>query len=164
MIGNALETFCQGLRILIGLLMAVLAIPVGMQVISRYTDLIPTFLWTEELSTFIFVWIVMIGSMVAVWERTHFDVHVMPDASTPLATLLQNGTVQVLIIIFAVLFAWYGIEYARFGYIQNSVMMRANLLVTYISVPISGLIWALFASYRLHESITQYRHAREAQP
>ena len=105
MIGRALEQFCQILRITVGFLMALLAIPVGMQVISRYSGIIPTFLWTEELATFIFVWIVMIGSMIAVWE----------------------------------------------GAIQNSVMMRANLLWIYISVPLAGAVWALFSFYRLYE-------------
>lgn len=160
MIGNALETLCSGLRLLIGVLMAALALPVGMQVISRYTNIIPTFLWTEELSTFIFVWIVMIGSMVAVWDRTHFDVHVMPDATSPFWTMMQNGIVMLLILVFGLLFAWFGIEYAEFGYIQNSVMMRANLLVTYISVPIAGVVWSLFASYRLYEVVDHYRQEK----
>jgi len=160
LIGQALETLCSGFRLLIGILMAALALPVGMQVISRYTDIIPVYLWTEELATFIFVWIVMIGSMVAVWERTHFDVHVMPDATTPFWTMVQNGTVMVLILIFGLLFAWFGIEYAKFGYIQNSVMMRANLLVTYISVPIAGLVWSVFAAYRFYEVVEHYRQEK----
>ena len=73
-----------------GCLMASLAVPVGMQVIARYTGIIPVFLWTEELATFIFVWVVMIGSMVAVWDGTHFDVVVTPDAQSPLGKLIQK--------------------------------------------------------------------------
>ncbi|MBT0959113.1 TRAP transporter small permease [Alphaproteobacteria bacterium KMM 3653] len=157
MVGRILEGFCQGLRIVLGILVALLAVPVGMQVISRYTGIIPTFLWTEELSTFIFVWVVMIGSMVAVWEGTHFDVHVIPDAKRPLMVLLQKGIVLVLVGLFAVLFAWYGIEYAKFGSLQQSVMMRANLMVTYISVPIAGAVWAVFVFYRLYEVVQAYR-------
>ena len=128
-----------------------------MQVISRYTGLIPTFLWTEELSTFIFVWAVMIGSMVAVWDGTHFDVQVLPDATRPITILLQKGVVLALIAIFAILFAWYGIDYAAFGANQNSVMMRANLAITYVSVPIAGVVWAVFALYRLWEVVQVYR-------
>lgn len=151
MIGRALEQFCQILRITVGFLMALLAIPVGMQVISRYSGIIPTFLWTEELATFIFVWIVMIGSMIAVWEGTHFDVVITPDAKRPLGILIQKGIVVVCVAIFALLFAFYGIEYAKIGAIQNSVMMRANLLWIYISVPLAGAVWALFSFYRLYE-------------
>ncbi|MEL6679639.1 MAG: TRAP transporter small permease subunit, partial [Pseudomonadota bacterium] len=73
MLGRLFDGFCKGLRVLLGVLMGALAIPVAMQVLSRYTGIIPSYLWTEELATFLFVWIVMIGSVVAVWDGTHFD-------------------------------------------------------------------------------------------
>ena len=157
MFGRMLENFCQVLRIIVGCLMASLAIPVGMQVLSRYTGIIPTYLWTEELSTFIFVWIVMIGSMVAVWEGTHFDVQITADAKTPIFRVIQKGSVLVFIMIFALLFAWYGIEYAKIGAIQSSVMMRANLLWIYVSVPLAGVVWTVFAGYRFFEAIEEFR-------
>lgn len=157
MIGNLLNQLCNGLRVLLAVLIAALAIPVGMQVLARYTGIIPVYLWTEELATFIFVWAVMVGAMIAVWDGSHFDVRVIPDATSPLGKLLQDGFVLVLITAFALVFAWYGIEYAKFGYIQNSVMMRLNMLVTYISVPMTGVVWTLFAGYRLSESFAEYR-------
>lgn len=158
MVGRVLEQFCLVLRVLLGVLMGALAIPVAMQVISRYTGLIPTFLWTEELATFIFVWIVMIGSAVAVWDGTHFDVRVTRDASSPLARLLQNGFVYALIMLFALLFVVYGIDYVEFGNNQRSVMMRANLALIYVSVPMAGAVWLLFAGYRLAEEISAFRN------
>lgn len=157
MIGRFLDTLCNGLRVLLGVLIAALAIPVGMQVLARYTGIIPVYLWTEELATFIFVWAVMIGAMIAVWDGTHFDVRVIPDAKNPLLRLLQDGFVLVLMIGFALTFAWYGIEYAEFGSIQNSVMMRANMLITHISVPIAGVMWTLFGTYRLYEAFMAYK-------
>lgn len=161
MVGRLLEKFCAVLRVLLGTLMAVLAIPVSMQVISRYTGIIPTYLWTEELATFIFVWVVMIGSMVAVWEGTHFDVVLTSDVKSPLGRLIQKGIVQVFILIFALLFAWYGLEYAEVGSIQNSVMMRANLMWIYITVPIAGLVWTVFSAYRLYEAFAVYTLSRK---
>jgi TRAP-type C4-dicarboxylate transport system permease small subunit len=160
MIGNILEKFCTGLRVTISVLMIALAFPVAAQVLARYTGVIPVYLWTEELATFIFVWVVMIGSMIAVWDSTHFSVEVMPDAKSPLGTLLQKGFVLVLLIGFGLFFAWYGIEYTKFGSIQNSVMMRANMALTHVSVPIAGAVWATFASYRLFEVIRDFRLTR----
>lgn len=162
MVERYLTYFCNGLRVLLGILMGALAVPVAMQVLSRYTGIIPTYLWTEELSTFIFVWIVMIGSMVAVWDGTHFDVRVIPDAKHPIMRLIQNGIVHLSILFFAILFAIYGIEYVEFGNNQRSVMMRANLAVTFISVPIAGCVWAVFASFRLWEDIERFRAAKGA--
>ncbi len=161
MIKQALEAYCQVLRVLVGVLIAVLIVPVSMQVIARYTGLIPVYLWTEELAKFIFIWTVMVGSMIAVWEGTHFDVHVVPDAKSPLGRLLQRGFVLAMVAIFAVLFAYYGIGYAKFGSIQQSVMMQVNLLVIYITVPFAGISWSAFALYRLWEAVQDYRHRDE---
>ena len=156
-IERLLEGLCQLLRLLVGLLIAALIVPVFMQVLARYTGIIPTYLWTEELAKFIFIWIVMIGSMIAVWEGTHFDVRVIPDAKTPLGTLIQKGFVLLMICIFALLFARFGIDYAKFGSIQSSVMMQVNLLWIYLSVPLAGFVWFVFASYRLWQVVKAYR-------
>lgn len=161
---KVIDIFCNGLRVTLGLLVAALAIPVGMQVIARYSGIIPVYLWTEELATFIFVWIVMIGSMIAVWDGTHFDVRVTPDAISPLGGLLQKGVVLVLVAAFALVFAWYGIEYAKFGAMQQSTMMRVNKLVTFASVPLAGAIWAIFALVRLGGVIRKYRENSKVAP
>jgi len=162
MILRGLELLASVIRVVIGGLMISLAIPVGMQVLARYTGIIPTYLWTEELATFIFVWVVMLGSTIAVWEGTHFDVQVIPDARSPLMKFLLSGFVLTMVAAFALLFAWYGIEYAKFGGNQNSVMMRANLMITHISVPIAGALWSAFSLYRLYEAYALYRTQRSA--
>jgi TRAP-type C4-dicarboxylate transport system permease small subunit len=156
MLGRNLHLFCSGLRVLLGVMMGALAIPVAMQVLSRYTGIIPTFLWTEELATFLFIWIVMIGSVLAVWDGTHFDVRITPDARSPALRLLQTGIVHLAIMTFGALFLIYGIEYAEFGGRQRSVMMRANLMITHISVPIAGGLWLLLAGYRLSEDVMKF--------
>ena len=68
-------------RLLSGLLVAavaILIIPVSLQIFSRYTALIPSYIWTEEMARFLFVWMIMIGAMVGIRESTHFDVDVWP--------------------------------------------------------------------------------------
>lgn len=162
MIKRSLESICTVLRVILAILMGALIIPVAMQVIARYTGIIPVYLWTEELATFIFVWIVMIGSVLAVWDGTHFDVQVMPDSKRPLLLFLQKALVLLLVGLFGILFAWYGIDYAKFGHIQHSVMMNANLLVTHITIPLAGLLWGVFSLYRLSEAFEHYRLSKRA--
>lgn len=162
MIKRTLESLCTVLRVIIAILVGALIVPVAMQVIARYTGIIPVYLWTEELATFIFVWVVMIGSVLAVWDGTHFDVQVIPESSNPLMLFIQKAIVLVLVGLFGILFAWYGIEYAKFGYIQHSVMMNANLLVTHITIPLAGLLWGVFSLFRLSEAFEQYRSTKRA--
>mgnify|MGYP001821087557 FL=1 len=161
MIEKALEGFCQLLRVMVGVLVAALIVPVTMQVLARYTGIIPVYLWTEELATHLFVWMVMLGSIIAVWEGTHFDVHVVPEATSPLGKLLQKGFVLLVMCVFALLFAYYGIGYAKFGSIQTSVMMQVNLLVIYITVPFAGFCWAIFSLFRFWQAVQEYRHGPE---
>ncbi len=102
----------------------------------------------------------MIGSMVAVFDGTHFDVVITRDAKSPFFILIQKSIVYIFIIIFAFLFARYGIEYAKVGAIQKSLMLRANLLWVYISVPIAGFVWIVFSVYRLYETFSEFQASR----
>src|SRR5215470_13096702 len=67
----------------------ILIVPVSLQIFSRYTALIPTYIWTEEMARFLFVWMVMIGAMIGVRESTHFEVDVWPQLSPRGAALLK---------------------------------------------------------------------------
>lgn len=157
MVKRTLESLCTVLRVILAILVGALIIPVAMQVIARYTGIIPVYLWTEELATFIFVWIVMIGSVLAVWDRAHFDVHVIGDSTNPLILLIQQSIVYIMVGGFGFLFVWYGIPFAKLGSIQQSPMMQANLIVTYITVPLAGLLWGVFSLFHLVEAVQQYK-------
>src|SRR5438477_8949307 len=94
---------------------AILIVPVTLQIISRYTELIPSWIWTEELSRFLFIWMVMLGAMIGIREHSHFEVDVWPDLG-PKSTALLRIVSQVCVLAFAVVFVWWGIEFVRFGW------------------------------------------------
>jgi TRAP-type C4-dicarboxylate transport system permease small subunit len=143
-----MKTFLTGyhrvLKVILTVLMGMLIIPVSMQVLSRYTGVIPRYIWTEEAARFCFVWIVMIGSMIAVRDRAHFDVDVLPHPKTPrqqgIAGLIVHGAMMVM----AGVFVRYGYDFAKFGAIQNSEMSGINMLSIYIAFPLAGITWILF--------------------
>ena len=66
------------LKVLLATLIAGLIVPVTMQILSRFTGIIPRYIWTEEIARFCFVWMIMIGAMCAVRDGTHFDLDVLP--------------------------------------------------------------------------------------
>ena len=57
---------------LLALSVAILVIPVSLQIFSRYTALIPSYIWTEEMARFLFIWTIMIGAMIGVREFNAF--------------------------------------------------------------------------------------------
>ena len=86
---------------------AVLIIPVTLQIFSRYTSLIPSYIWTEEMARFLFVWMIMIGAMVGIRESTHFDVDVWPELGARASAVLKIVS-SVFILAFALVFVWWG--------------------------------------------------------
>src|SRR5829696_4626277 len=76
--GKAVGIYGRLLDILLATSVAILVIPVSLQIFSRFTALIPHYIWTEEMARFLFVWTIMIGAMIGVRESTHFEVDVWP--------------------------------------------------------------------------------------
>jgi len=122
---------------------AILIVPVTLQVISRYTALIPSWIWTEELSRFLFVWMVMLGAMIGIRELSHFEVDVWPDLG-PKATALLRIVSDVFVLIFALVFVWWGIEFVRFGWDQLSELAELPMPWIFLAWPMAGVTWVIF--------------------
>ena len=122
---------------------AVLLIPVTLQIVARFTEIIPRYIWTEELSRFCFIWMVMLGAIVAVRERLHFDVDVWTNLSPRQDALLRMVS-NFFVLAFSGVMIWWGIEFTRFGWNQTSELADLPMWLIFIAWPFAGLIWVLF--------------------
>ena len=122
---------------------ALLIVPVTLQIISRYTALIPSWIWTEELSRFLFIWMVMLGAMIGIREHSHFEVDVWPDLG-PRASALLRIVSNIFVLIFALVFTWWGIEFVRFGWDQLSELAELPMPWIFLAWPMAGVTWLLF--------------------
>ena len=139
---------------------AVLIVPVSLQIFARFTQLIPAYIWTEELARFLFIWMVMLGAMIGVREGTHFEVDVWPEIGRRANALLRIVS-HVFVLVFALVFIWWGIEFTRFGWDQLSEIAELPMWMIFVAWPVAGITWALF----LGESfVTNFRILREGAP
>ena len=122
---------------------AILVIPVTLQIISRYTALIPSWIWTEELSRFLFIWMVMLGAMIGIRERAHFEVDVWRELS-PKGTALLRIISDIFVLIFALVFVWWGIRFVRFGWDQLSELAELPMPWIFLAWPVAGVTWVVF--------------------
>jgi len=141
---HAIDSYYRFLKFVITLLMGLMIIPVLLQIVSRYTGIIPRYIWTEEIARFCFVWIIMIGSMIAVRDAAHFDVDLLPAPETPQQEAVGRLVVHAGMTVLALMFACYGYDFAKFGWLQNSEMSGINMLSIYVSFPLAGVTWILF--------------------
>jgi TRAP-type C4-dicarboxylate transport system permease small subunit len=155
-----LDGYYRLLKLALTLLMAALIVPVAMQVLSRYTGLIPRFIWTEEIARFCFVWIILIGSMIAVRDGTHFDVDVLPHSADPRVELAMRLFVQAAVLAAAMIFLRYGWDFAVLGSRQRSEIASLPMLSIYIAWPLAGASWALFTVEKVVDEIAAFRKGR----
>ncbi len=148
-----LDAYDRVLRVLLVALLGVMVVPVALQIVSRFTGLIPRFIWTEEIARFCFVWMIMIGSMVAVRDRTHFDVDLLPHPKTHRQQGIAGLIVHGAMLLMAVAFVWYGWGFAKFGFIQHSEMSGINLLSIYVAFPVAGLTWTIFLLEKIVDDV-----------
>lgn len=123
---------------------AVLIVPVSLQILARFTHWIPAYIWTEELARFLFVWMVMLGAMIGVREGTHFEVDVWPQLGARANAWLRIVS-QLFVLVFALVFVWWGIEFVRFGWDQLSEIAELPMWTIFLAWPVAGITWVIFS-------------------
>ncbi len=144
---NFIAAYGRLLDVLLVATVAVLIVPVSLQIFSRFTALIPSYIWTEEMARFFFIWMIMIGSMVGIRDGAHFDVDLWPELR-PRANALLCIVGNVFVLVFALVFIWYGIRFVQFGWSQNSELAELPMPFIFAAWPLAGLTWVLFLGER----------------
>jgi len=147
-----IDAYSRLLDVLLGISVAALMLPVTIQIIARYTALIPAWIWTEEMARFLFIWMVMLGAMIGVREGTHFEVDVWPQLSDRGNALLRIVT-YAFILVFACVFVWYGIRFVQFGWNQSSELAEMPMAYIFVAWPLAGITWLLFLAERLRSDL-----------
>jgi TRAP-type transport system small permease protein len=132
--------------------LGILVIPVALQIFSRYTALIPAYIWTEEMARFLFVWTIMIGAMIGVRESTHFEVDLWPRVSTRAEAAIKL-TARLGVLIVAIVFVWAGIRFTGFGWYRISELAELPLWTIHIAWPIAGVTWLIFLGEQMYDEV-----------
>jgi len=152
-----IDGYSRLLTVLLGLSVGLLVVPVTLQMIARFTAWIPSWIWTEEMARFLFIWMVMLGAMLGVREGTHFDVDVWPELA-PRTNALLRLVSMVFVLVFALVFVWYGIKFLQFGWNQSSELADLPMGFIFVAWPLTGLTWLLFGFDRLRNDLRILRY------
>jgi len=147
------QAYATVLSWLLALSVAILVIPVSLQIFSRYTALIPSYIWTEEMARFLFIWTIMVGAMIGVRESTHFEVDVwpqLPPRGEALARLL--GRLGVLTA--ALVFVWAGYQFTSQAWHRISELAELPLWLIYVAWPVTGITWLVFLGEQVVDDVS----------
>jgi TRAP-type transport system small permease protein len=140
------------LGILVTILIALLVVPVTIQVFSRFTHLIPAYIWTEEMARFMFIWAIMVGAMIGVRDGSHFDVDLLPTLKPRVNAALKFVT-DVAMLVFALVFAVEGIEFTQFAWYRTSELAELPLWMIHIAWPVAGFTFILFLAEQMYDHL-----------
>jgi len=147
-----IDGYYRLLNMLLVVTVAVLVVPVALQILSRHTALIPSWIWTEEMARFLFVWMIMIGSMVGIRDGAHFDVDLWPELA-PRSNALLRIVADLFVLVMALVFIWYGIRFVQFGWDQTSELAELPMVWIFVAWPLAGFTWVVFLGERFLASL-----------
>lgn len=144
--------YAKLLESLLAACVGILVIPVTLQIVSRYTPLIPSYIWTEEMARFLFIWTIMIGAMVGIREAQHFEVDVWPELSRR-----SEAAVRIIarlgVLVLAMVFLSAGIEFTRFAWNRTSELADLPLWLIHVAWPVAGVTWIVFAGEQMLDEL-----------
>ena len=131
---------------------AILIFPVSLQIFSRYTALIPSYIWTEEMARFFFIWSILLGAMVGIREGTHFVVDLWPPLQGRARSALRL-VAAVFVLVFALVFLWWGIDFTRFAFNRISELAELPLWYIHLPWPLAGATWVVFLGEQMWDDL-----------
>ncbi|MEO6363916.1 MAG: TRAP transporter small permease [Caldimonas sp.] len=147
-----IDGYYRLLNLLLVLTVSILVVPVTLQILSRHTELVPAWIWTEEMARFFFIWMIMIGSMVGIRDGAHFDVDLWPELA-PRTNALLRIAADLFVLIMAMVFIWYGIRFVQFGWNQTSELADLPMGWIFVAWPMAGFTWVAFLGERFVDNV-----------
>jgi TRAP-type C4-dicarboxylate transport system permease small subunit len=105
----------------------------------------------------------MLGAMIGIREHSHFEVDVWPDLA-PKPTALLRIVSDIFVLIFALVFVWWGIEFVQFGWDQLSELAELPMPWIFLAWPLTGFTWLLFLGESFVDSWRALRGRPVARP
>lgn len=163
MIHRILEIYAKILTVLMTIMMYLLLFAVALQVMGRYIPFVPRYLWPLELTNFSLIWLIFLGSVIAVRERKHFFVDLFPDNLKPGPDKFLKILYFFVLYSVCLIFIFFGYRYfVKWGLIQTSDLTGLNLGVVYFSVPFAGVSWFIFLTEDLYKEFFTNKNKTEA--
>lgn len=127
------------------ILLALICIVMGLEVVARYV-FNSSFRWAAELSRFLFIWFIFVGSSYAIVKNTHIRIEAifsfLPKKLQPHIEFFGN----ILWFVFSLLIAYLGFDYSINMLSEGtnlSSAMRIPMGIIYIAIPVGYVLMAM---------------------
>ncbi|MDA7416047.1 TRAP transporter small permease [Xenophilus arseniciresistens] len=127
--------------VLIGLV-GVMAALVIVNVISRYAFGY-SFTWVEEVTRYMMIWTAFLGAGLALRVGGHIAIDTLSQSLRPAGARMVRGLVVAVLAVTLLIVIWLGIEYAQFGWEQETPVLGWSFGKVYLAIPIGAALMLL---------------------
>ena len=141
------------------ILLAVMVIDVSWQVFSRYV-LQQSSSITEELATFLLIWVGLLGSAYAYREKAHLGIDLISNKLSSKGKFYSETIVLIivtLVSLFVFVFGGLRLVYITFTLNQLSPAIRINMGFIYSVAPITGILIILYSMEFFRTSFATFK-------
>lgn len=167
MMAKAKKILDKTLELLVTVSMGVLVLDVVWQVLTRYVLKNPSS-WTEELATFLMIWVGLLGASVALNRGAHLGIDYLVTKLSPRKALYVALFVFASITVFSLLVMVVGgsqLVYRTLITKQVSPALGLKMGYVYLAIPISGLFLVLYGLELFIDTLTALiKHGAAGEP
>ena len=153
------------LEFLLTAVMIILVLDVVWQVFTRYVLRAPSS-WTEELATFLMIWVCMLGASVALYRGAHLGIDYFVGKFSIRTRLYTEIFVFICIGLFSLCVMLIGgvqLVSRTLALNQISPAMKIRMGYVYLAIPISGFFLVLYSIELLLERIVALKNHKDIQ-
>lgn len=144
------------------IILGIMTILVVYQVVTRYVFNAPS-AFSEILSQYLFVWMIMFGSAYVYGSREHLTIDILRDKFPPKMNMIVEICANITLFAFIlVICVWGGYLYTVKSAPQVDAQLRISKAILYCSLPVTGVVTLFYAVYNCFRAVDNYKlHKRE---
>lgn len=155
------DLLCKALSGLLFVLIILLVALTFLQVLCRFVFKIPIS-WSEESVRMCFVWIIFLGSAVAVKEGTHLMLDMLTSHLPGFAQKVLRVLVLVGMTVCSGVLLWGSIDYCTRTWNKSMIAVPLPAWCLNLAVPISAALMILFLIEKILEEFAPHRKGEGA--
>jgi TRAP-type transport system small permease protein len=127
-------------------LMAGMAALVIANVFARYV-FNHSFVWAEELSRYMMIWVGFLGSGLVLRIGAHIAVDVFQDLMPRRIAQSMRVLVLAVLLVCIVAMGWLGGQYVHFAWGQESPILNWNFGLIYLAIPVGAVLMLVYLAF-----------------
>ncbi len=161
MLRRILDGLNRGLEFFTAVSMGVLVVDVTWQVITRFILRNPSE-WTEELATYLMIWVGLLGSAVAFNRKAHLGIDYFVGKLTLQKRRITECVVYLFTFVFSLLVMFFGglqLVSKTFAMGQTSPALGLPLGYVYLCIPVAGFFLTIYSLEYLIDTLQTIKNS-----